>query len=191
LRFSEDVRGAFIGNSENKGACVCASGLLLAGEENGGAGSVGDGKSVAKIFFTRSEGVEWEEMERSVRHDDEALAGTELAERRDQFDIEGFEVALRGAEERLFKFADVFTAHAEFGELEAEQLEDMGDPRKNGHGKNAYIAAVDDGGEETVAGAKIFEEGGVRGQSGLELLERKVGGSFQSGVFAFSRRKLA
>ena len=170
----QDLGRSFIRDSEDERAGVGAGSFFLARKENGGAGGIGDCESVAEIFFAGSKSVEWQKMERPVGHDDQALAGAELPERRDQFDVKGFEVALRGAKERLFKFPDVFAAHAEFGELEAKQLEDVGDARKNGHGKNADIVAVDHSGEEAVAGGEIFDEGGIGRKSGLQLLDGKV-----------------
>jgi len=133
--------------------------------------------------------VKWQEMEKAVGDDNQALAQAVLAKRRDQLVVERFQVALRGSQERIFKPADVFAAHAELGQLKAQQLENMSDPREHGHGENADFLARNNGSDEAVACREIFDQGCARRERGLQLFDGKIRGSFQRRVFALTRGK--
>ena len=52
----------------------------------------------------------------------------EWAERRDEFVIERFQMALRGTQEGFLKSPDVFAAHAKLGELKSQQLQKVSGP---------------------------------------------------------------
>src|SRR5580658_9782570 len=100
-------------------------------------------------------------------------------------------MALRGFEKRLLEALRVSCAHAEFGELEAEQVEKMEHAGANGDGLSFDGASGDDGGDQALSGCIVFDEGGVGGEGSLQFFEGEIGGACESGVFAFVRGQLA
>src|SRR5207249_5888053 len=162
--------------------CVYARRFLLAPGENRRAGSVGNRKCVAEILFPISQSVEWQEMKRAGGHDNEVLSLEKWAQRCDEFAVESFQMTMCGTQERFRKSPDIFVAHAKLGELKSQQLQKVSYPGEHGHGQNANFLAGDDGSYEAFAGRKVFDEGGVLRNMGLQLCEGKIRGSFQSGV---------
>ena len=60
-------------------------------------------------------------------------------------------MTLRGLKERLLEALRVGCAHAEFGELEAEKMEEMKDARENSDGSDLDGISGDDSGDQAVA----------------------------------------
>ena len=113
------------------------------------------------------------------------------AQRRNKFVIERFQVAMGGAQERLFKAPDVFAAHAKLGELKSKQLQKVSNSGEHRHRLNMDVLARDNGGNEAIASHKILNEGCILRKMSLQLCKRKIRGSFQRGVFPLMRRELA
>src|SRR5260370_40713727 len=124
-------------------------------------------------------------------NDDEMLPLEKWARRRDELAIERVQMTVRGTQERFFKSADIFAAHAELGELKAQQLQKMSGSGEHGHGLNLDFLAGDDGGYEAIASHEVFNKRCVQRDMGLQRCEGKIRGGFQRGVFPLVRRELA
>src|SRR6267143_2684197 len=134
--------------------------------------------------------MEWQVVQRTVGHNNEVLPFQQRAKWSDEFAVERFEVALRGAQERFLKPPDVFGPHAKFRELKAEQLQEMGNPGKNCQRENFYFLARNGRGNDAVSGREVLDEGCVIGKTRLKFLQREIRRCFQSGIFPLLSRKL-
>src|SRR5690349_4683571 len=100
-------------------------------------------------------------------------------------------MALGSPQERRFESLHIAIAHAEFGNLKPQQLKEMSHARKHGYWQNSGAVPGNDGRNQLLTRYKIFNEGRVLRQSGLEFFQREVGGRFESRVFPLVRRQLA
>src|SRR6267143_5139343 len=105
--------------------------------------------------------MEWQVVQRTVGHNNEVLPFQQRAKWSDEFAVERFEVALRGAQERFLKPPDVFDPHAKLRELKAEQLQEMCNPGKNGQRENFDFFAGNDNGDHSVTRREVLDEGGI------------------------------
>src|SRR4029077_2431030 len=119
-------------------------------------------EGIAEILFAISQSVEWQEMERAVRNNNEVLPLEKWAQWRDELAIKRFQMAVRGTQERFFKSPDIFVAHAKLGELKSQQLQKMSDPGEQGHGQNLVFLGGDTGGYGGSPGEK-YSAGGASG----------------------------
>src|SRR5690242_15099102 len=108
-------------------------------------------------------------MERAVRHKDEMAPLKKHAQRRDQLAVERFQMALRSPQERRFESLDIIIAHAEFGDLKTQQLQEMCHSGKHGHRQNSRAVTRDDSRNQLLTGNKVFDERGILRQSALEF----------------------
>src|SRR5712664_4611826 len=132
----QDLGRSLVGDSKNKRTGAQARRFFLTPGENRGTGSVGNREGIAEVLLSISQCVEWQEMERTVRHDNEVLPVEKRAERRDEFAVKSFQMTMRGTQERLFESPDVFAAHSKLRKLKSQQLQKMSNAGEHGHGKN-------------------------------------------------------
>src|SRR5712664_1338047 len=158
----QDLGRSLVGDSKNKRTGAHARRFLLTPGENRGTGSVGNREGITQVLFAISQSVEWQEMERTVRHDNEVLPLEQRAERCDEFAVKSFQMTMRGTQKRLFESPDIFAAHSKLGKLKSQQLQKMSDTGEHGHGKNVDFLAGDDRGYDSVASRKVFDKSGVR-----------------------------
>ena len=76
-------------------------------------------------------------------------------------------MALGGLKQRLLEALRVGGAHAEFGKLEAEKVQEMEDAGENGDGSDLDGIARNDGGDQAVARRIVFDERGIGRDGGL------------------------
>jgi len=167
LNFGEDVGGAIIWDAHDERSGHVALRLFLAQGKDGGAGSVGDGVGITEIRVTLLESMKGKEMKLPVRDEDQVFCVQMRAQRGDELRVESFQMALCSVKQRLLEALGVGGAHAEFGELEAEKLQEMKDAGENSDGSDVDGIAGDDGGDEAVAGRIIFDESGIGGENRL------------------------
>lgn len=171
LHFGEDVRRTLVGDAhDQRGFCVvvtASGGLFLAESKDGGAGCIGDGVRVAEIGVAIFEGMKGKKVKRPVGDEDQMLGVEMRTQRRDQFGVKSFEMALGGEQQGLLETLRVGCAHAEFGELKAQEMEEVSDAGQDGDGSDLDGVASDDGGHEAVAGGIVFDEGAAGGENGL------------------------
>src|SRR6266849_7829026 len=134
--------------------------------------------------------MEWQVVQRTVGHNNEVLPFQQRAKWSDEFAVERFEVALRGAQERFLKPPDVFGPHAKFGELKAKQLQEMRNSGKNCQRKNFDFFPRNDRGNDAVSRREVLDEGCVIGKAPLKFLQREIRRCFESGILPLRRRKL-
>src|SRR6266567_3254661 len=101
LGFLKDLGCSLVGDSKNERVHAHARRLLLTPGENRRTGSVRNRERIAEILFSISQSVERQEMKRAVRHDNEVLPLEKWAQRREEFAIERFQVALRCTQQGL------------------------------------------------------------------------------------------
>src|SRR6266404_7113814 len=65
----QDLRRALVGDSQDERAGARACGFLLTQGEDRGAGSIGNGESVAEVLLAISQSMERQEMERTVGYE--------------------------------------------------------------------------------------------------------------------------
>lgn len=148
LHFVQDLGGALIRDAKDQGSRQVAGGFFLAEGEDRGTGSVGNGVRVAEIGVAIFESMEGKEVKWAMGNEDQVFSIAEVrAQWGDQFRIESFEMALGGLEQGLRETLRVGFAHAEFGELETEEVQEMNHARENGDGLDLYGTARDDGGD--------------------------------------------
>ena len=80
-------------------------------------------------------------------------------------------MALRGPEKGPFKLLEIGLAHAEFGELEAKQIQNMRDPRKNRDGMNFDGAAGEDRRHDALPDGEVLDQGRVPRKARLHFFE--------------------
>src|SRR2546429_9778948 len=110
-------------------------------------------------------------MKRAVGHENEVLSLEIGAQRRNKFVIERFQVAMGGAQERLFKAPDVFAAHAKLGELKAKQLQKVSGSGEDRHGLNVDVLARDNGGNQAVARHQKLKQGLIVAKVSLPVFQ--------------------
>src|SRR5207245_10427596 len=165
----QKLGSSLVGDSKSEGILARARRLFLATGENRRAGSVGNRESITEILFSISQSVEWQEIKRAVGHENEVLSLEIGAQRRNKFAIQRFQVAMGRAQERLFKSPNGFTAHAKLGDVKSKQLQKMSSSREHRHRLNVDVLARDNGGNEAIAGHKVFDKGCILWKMSLQL----------------------
>src|SRR5690348_17998751 len=130
-------------------------------------------------------------MKRAVRYKNKMVPLKKHAQRRDQFAVERFQMALRSPQERRFESLHIVIAHTEFGNLKPQQLKEMSHAGKHRNWQNSCVITRDNSGNQLLARNKVFDERSVLWQATLEFFERKVCGRFEGCVFALVRRQLS
>src|SRR5262249_11356262 len=101
--------------------------FLLAQGENRSAGCIRYREGIAQVFVAILQSMKGQKMERAVRHEDKMVSLKKRAQRRNQFTVKRFQMALGRPQERLFESLHIIIAHAKFGNLKTQQLQEMSD----------------------------------------------------------------
>src|SRR5580692_6521587 len=94
-------------------------------------------------------------------------------------------MALCGFEQWLREALRVAGAHAEFGKLEAQKVQEMKDAGENRDGSDFDGIASDHSGYQAVSRRIVFDKCSVSGDRGLQGVQGKIRWGFERGVFAF------
>src|ERR1700730_3599137 len=117
LSLPEDQGRSLVGDSENERTRTHAGRFPLAQGENGRTGGIGNREGVREVFFPFLQRVEWQEMQRTMGHDNEVLTLEKWPQGGDEFAIERFQMTMYGPQKGLFKSPHVFTTHPKLRQL--------------------------------------------------------------------------
>src|SRR5260370_22357362 len=124
-----------------------------------------------------------------MRYENQVLPLNEGTQGREQLGVKRFEMALRGAKERLFESPNVVVAHAKLRELKAQQLQKMIYARKYGHRQDPDLVSCNYGRDKLIFNGEILDKRCVSRKACLQLCQGKIRRRFQRCVFPLVRRE--
>src|SRR5690348_165889 len=183
-------RSQLIADAHDQRAAFPVRRLFLAQGVDAGAGRVRNRELVNQVTSAVVQSVKRHMVKLAMGHEDDVLVAKQGPNRRHQLLIQAVKVSLDGFEHRVFEFFHVLRVEPEFGELEAQHLQQLAHARLQGNSSKVGAFAGKHAGQHAVLNREVLDESGIRRQAGANLLYRCHLRNSEAGLIGLGNRGL-